>query len=403
MHENMNILFISLVILGYGFVSKLITRFNISGPMVFATIGVVLSPLGFNLIELNIDAKTVTVIAELALIIVLFSDASSLPLNKLKYEWGIAFRLLFIGLPITIIMTTYFANIFFPNEMFTYLLLMALILAPTDAALGKAVVTDTSVPEKVRSSINVESGLNDGIVYPILLTVVAMIVSGQEHSQDNAWIAYVFEQIVLGALSGSIVGYLSAMLARYSIKRKWMLEEYENLIPIALAILAYYLAESIGGNGFISAFFAGLLVGNYSQELKEHVESFAESEGDLLIMISFLVFGLVFIPATYEFWNIKTFMFAVLSLTLFRMIPVSLSLLGTRFDFQTHLFIAWFGPRGIASILYVLVIVDKIGSIKAHESVFAVITMTIMLSIILHGLSAQPFARLYSKKEHKNV
>ena len=403
MHENMSILLIALIVLVYGHISKLITRFNISGPIIFTSIGVLLSPFGFDLVETNLDANLITVIAELALVIVLFSDASGLQLKELRYEWGIPFRLLFIGLPLTIIFTTYVGHLFFHEEIFTYVLLMALILAPTDAALGKAVVTDTKVPQKIRSSINVESGLNDGIVYPIIITVVAMILNHQEQANDNSWIGYVFTQIGVGALAGSIVGFISAKLSTYSIKKSWMLSEYENLIPIALAVLAYYLAEYFGGNGFISAFFAGLLVGNFNQDLKEHIENFAESEGDLLIMISFLVFGLTFIPATVDFWNLNTFIFSILSLSIFRMLPVAISLIGTKFDIATISFIGWFGPRGIASILYVLIIIHEISSIKGHEEVFSVITITILLSIFLHGISAQPLAKLYAKNQHNNT
>ena len=210
------------------------------------------------------------------------------------------------------------------------------------------------------------------------------------------------EQILFGAIIGSITGYVSARISTVVISKKWMLIEYKNLIPIALAVLAYYLAEYFGGNGFIAAFFAGLFIGNYNEELRGHIENFAESEGDLLMLISFLVFGLVFIPATIEYWNLKIFVFALLSLTLFRMLPVAISMIGSRLNIPTVLFLGWFGPRGIASILYTLVIVHEIGSIKGHEAVYAVISLTILLSILLHGVSAQPFVRMYTKK-HKDT
>jgi len=401
MDESLAILIIALTVLGYGFISNLISRFNISGPMVFMIVGVMISPLVTGFASKPLNGDIVQIVAEMALVIVLFSDASGLRLKTLK--WGIPVRLLFIGLPLTIVFTAYVASIFFPNEMFTYILLMSLILAPTDAALGKAVVTDESVPEKIRSSINVESGLNDGIVFPMLVTVVAMIIHGQTQAQDNGWILFVGKQILFGAMAGAFIGYFSAIISNAMIRKKWMLVEYENLIPIALAVLSYYFAEYFGGNGFIAAFFAGLFVGNYSEDLREHVENFAESEGDLLIMISFVIFGLVFIPATIDFWNMTTFGFALLSLTVLRMLPVAISLIGTRFDMATVLFIGWFGPRGIASILYVLIVAQEIGSIKGHEPIYAVISLTIILSIFAHGISAQPFARLYAKnhKEEK--
>ncbi len=402
MENNAAILSIALVVLGYGYFSKLLLRFNISGPMIFTAIGILLSPLGFSITVANLNSELVQITAEIALIVVLFSDASGLNLEKLKHEWSIPARLLFIGLPITIIVAIVAAKIVFPNETILYLVLMALVLAPTDAALGKAVVTDENVPEKIRSSINVESGLNDGIVFPLLITVVAMIASGQEHGQDNGWIAYVARQISFGAIIGAIVGYSGARLSVTVLRRNWMETSYQNLIPIALAILSYFLAEHFGGNGFIAAFFSGLFVGNYSKQLREHIEDFVESEGELLILISFLVFGVTFIPATIDYWDFPVFLYALLSLTVLRMIPVAISLIGTRFDLSTILFIGWFGPRGIASILYVLVVVNEVHSIKDHETIYAVITMTVLLSIIFHGLSAQPFARFYGKT-HKEM
>ena len=402
MHENMTMLIITLVVLGYGYFSRLMQRFNISGPMVFMGVGIFLSPLGIGLTKIHIDSVLVQTIAEMALVIILFSDASQLHLKKLRYEWSIPARLLLIGLPLSIVFTGYMAHLFFPRESYTYVLLMALILAPTDAALGKAVVMDKALPENIRASINIESGLNDGIVYPLLVTVVAMIIGGQSYAQEEKWIPYVLEQILFGAIIGSIIGYVSARISTVVISKKWMLIEYKNLIPIALAVLAYYLAEYFGGNGFIAAFFAGLFIGNYNEELRGHIENFAESEGDLLMLISFLVFGLVFIPATIEYWNLKIFVFALLCLTLFRMLPVAISMIGSRLDILTVLFLGWFGPRGIASILYTLVIVHEIGSIKGHEAVYAVISLTILLSILLHGVSAQPFVRMYTKK-HKDT
>lgn len=296
--------------------------------MIFMAVGIFLSPLGIGVAHIHIDSELVQTIAELALVIVLFSDASQLKLKELRYEWSIPTRLLLIGLPLTILFSAYIAHLFFPQELTTYVLLLALIL---------------------------------------------------------------------GGILGSIVGYLSARISTVVIKNGWMLMEYKNLIPIALAVLAYFIAEHFGGNGFISAFFAGLFVGNYNQDLRQHIEDFAESEGDLLMLISFLVFGLVFIPPTIMYWDLKILIFSLLSLTLFRMLPVAISLIGSRLDMSTVLFIGWFGPRGIASILYTLTIVHEIGSIKGHEEIYAVISLTIFLSIILHGISAQPFVSRYVK------
>jgi len=193
-------------------------------------------------------------------------------------------------------------------------------------------------------------------------------------------------------------------IAGYVTRREWMEHQHYNLTPIALAIFSYYMAEHFGGNGYIAAFFSGLLLGNTNGELRRNVEDFAESEGELLIMISFLVFGLVFVPATISYWDMNAWIFSLLSLTLLRMVPVAIGFGFFKLDLSSRLFIGWFGPRGIASILYILVAVHHLKGIEGHETIYAVATLTILLSILLHGFSAQPLAAIYSsryKNKHK--
>ena len=397
MHEQLMILGIALVILGYGYFSKLLSRFNISGPMIFTAVGILLSPLVLGGKPIQPNTEAVQIIAEIALILVLFSDAAMLNFEHLKKQWRLPTRLLFVAMPVTILLSTWTAKFFFPTEPIIFLLLLALILAPTDAALGKAVVSDQRIPERVRNTINVESGLNDGIVFPVLLTVLAIIGSNGSGSEGDGWLGYIAQQISIGAVAGALVGWGGAKLAHFAMLREWMEHQYRNLIPIALAIFSFYVAEHFGGNGYIAAFFGGLFLGHSNDELKSNVENFAESEGELLIMVSFLVFGLVFIPASIHYWDINIWIYALLSLTLLRMIPVAIGFGRFKLDLPTRLFIGWFGPRGIASILYILVAVHQLGGIKEHITIFATASLTILLSIILHGISAQPLAILYSR------
>ena len=400
MDEHIVILVIALIVLLYGYISKWLARFDISGPMMFTGLGLLFSPLGLQITQVQVDAEFVTILVEIALVLVLFSDAALLDLKLLKQSWQLPARLLFIGLPLTVVAATLVAQLLFPDQPLTYLILLALLLTPTDAALGKAVVSDPKVPKLIRSTINVESGLNDGIIFPILLTVVALIGSGVEHTQGNGWIGYVAEQIIFGALVGGAVGYLGTRLQLACSKRDWMVESYQNLIPIALAILAYYLAEDFSGNGFIAAFFAGLYAGNTSEMARNHIEDFAESEGELFVLISFFIFGLAFVPITLPFVTVEVVLYALFSLTLLRMIPVMISLIGAKLDIATMAFIAWFGPRGIASILYVLIVAHEIGTIEGFQTLYAVVTVTVLMSIVAHGLSAQPLANWYAKR-HK--
>lgn len=344
------------------------------------------------------------VVLIIALVLVLFADAALLDFKLLKQSWKIPARLLFIGLPITIVVGTFVATLIFPDEPLTYLILLALLLTPTDAALGKAVVTDPKVPERIRLSINVESGLNDGIVFPIVLTVIVLILSGLIETQNNDWMGYVVEQIILGALVGGAVGYLGTKLTMKAVEKRWMELNYQNLVPIALAILSFYLAESFGGNGFIAAFFAGLYAGNTSEKTREHIEDFTESEGELFVLVSFFLFGLVFVPLTVPYVTFDVILYAFLSLTVLRILPVMISLIGAKLDLATMVFIAWFGPRGIASILYVLIVVHDMGTMQGFETIYAIVTLTVLMSILAHGLTAQPFANWYAKshkEEHK--
>jgi len=394
MHEQILILGVAITMLGYGYFSKLLSSFNISGAIVFTSIGFLLSYFG---LEIKPDATLVQILAEIALIVILFSDAAIINISTIK--WRIPNRLLFVAMPLSIAFAFLVGRYLFNQTPSILILMLALILAPTDAALGKAVVSDKRIPEIVRSSINVESGLNDGIVFPLFLTVLA--ISLGESSNGNLW-GYIFKQIIVGAIAGGLIGFLGAKLFSISSKRDWIEHSYKNLTPLALAIFAFYFAEHFGGNGYISAFFAGLIAGNISNSLRDSIENFAESEGELFVMVSFLIFGLIFIPNSIVYWNFKAFIYAILSLTIIRIIPVIFSFGFFKIDLATRLFIGWFGPRGIASILYILVAVSQIGAnLKFYEEIFAIASLTITLSIFLHGFSAKPFVWLYTKKEHK--
>jgi NhaP-type Na+/H+ or K+/H+ antiporter len=380
--------------------------------MVFTGLGLLISPLGLDVIQVDIDAEFVTIIVEVALVLVLFCDAALLDLKLLGQSWHLPMRLLLIGLPITILVGTFVAQLVFPNEPAVNMILLALLLTPTDAALGKAVVTDLKIPKKIRSTINVESGLNDGIIFPLVITLLAMISSGltEADTGDFHWLAYVLEQVAFGALVGAAIGYTGTKFSQYSITKNWMVSSYQNLVPIALAILSFYLAEVLNGNGFIAAFFAGLLAGNTCELARDNIEDFAESEGELLVLISFFLFGLAFVPVVIHYITLNVVIYAVLSLTVLRMLPVMLSLLGakldessqhSRLDLGTMAFIAWFGPRGIASILYVLTVAHELGGFSGFENIYATVMLTVLMSIIAHGISAQPLANWYSKKLKK--
>ncbi|MFK8017185.1 MAG: cation:proton antiporter, partial [Gammaproteobacteria bacterium] len=272
--------------------------------------------------------------------------------------------------------------------------MLAAILAPTDAALGQAVVTSRHVPVRIRQAVNVESGLNDGIALPAVLLFAAM--AGAHHGPHGAggWGAFVAAQLILGPLVGGLVGAGGARIIDTAIERGYIGTAAQGLAVLALIALCFALAEMVGGNGFIAAFVGGIAFGNVVRHDCEFLFEFMESEGQLLTLITFLVFGAVLLPEGLVHVDGATVLYALLSLTVLRMLPVWLSLLGTGVRLPTALFLGWFGPRGLASILFLLVILEEAGML--HESrLLSVTVVTVALSVLLHGISAAPFARRY--------
>lgn len=397
MAEYPVIVFTALLILGYGVFSKLAERSVITAPMVFVTVGIIISFFVGEEWKEGINARWVEPIAQITLILVLFLDASTLDLKALMKDRRLPIRLLFIGLPITMIMGILIAIPLFPGIELWPLAMMAIILSPTDAALGLAVVTSEIVPLRIRQTINVESGLNDGIAFPPLLICIAVLAGHSTgESGFSYWGIFILKQFVYGPLIGGLVGWVGGYLVETSSKRGWMNHMFQRLASIAIAFLAYSLAEAVHGNGFIAAFFAGMLLGTRTESIRARIHEFGEAESQALILFIFLLFGMILVPASFSYWDTPTIIYAILSLTIIRMLPVAISLLGTELSWGTIGFIGWFGPRGIASVLYLLMMVIDLGR-EGYRQIIAVITLTVLLSIFLHGITAVPFSKFYQK------
>lgn len=388
----------AILILGYGLFSKLAEKSIITPPMVFVFVGLFVSIFRFDVSEVGLHAPLVKVIAELTLILVLFLDASTINLKNLISERQLPIRLLLIGLPLTMLLGFLIAKPLFPDMNIWVVALMALILSPTDAALGLAVVTSKFVPEKIRQTINVESGLNDGIALPPILICVAALSVHDSHGTGFAyWGLFTLKQFIFGPIIGGIVGYIGGLLVEKASKNEWMNKTFQHLISLSLAILSFYLAETVHGNGFIAAYFAGLLLGTTTHSVRERIHEFGEAESQVLQLLIFLLFGMVLIPLSYQNWDWQAWVYAILSLTAIRILPVVLSLAGTELTRGTKYFIGWFGPRGIASILYLIMVTIELG-LSGLEKMISVIVLTVTLSIYLHGISANPLAKLYNTK-----
>lgn len=401
MTEYPIILFTAVLILGYGIFSKVAERSIVTAPMVFVTVGILVSFFSFDLLAEGRKAPYVKVLAEATLILVLFVDASTLNLKRLIRERKLPLRLLGIGLPLTMVLGALIALPLFPEEGKWSLLLMALILSPTDAALGQAVVISPMVPEKIRQTINVESGLNDGIALPPILVCLAVLAGGADELNASYWFAFVLKQFIYGPVIGGLVGWVGGWLVDEASKKGWMNHTFQQLASVSLAVLAFSLAESAHGNGFIASFFAGLLLGARTEELRQRIRDFGEAESHAMVLFIFLLFGMFLVPMSFPLWDWQALVYAVLSLTFIRMVPVALCLWGSELSRPSIWFIGWFGPRGIASVLYLLMMVLKLGA-EGYERITAVITLTVLLSIFAHGVSAVPLSKLFGRPRNSN-
>ena len=396
MHNHHLLIFFAILIFAFGLFSRIAENKSITGPMFFMTVGILSSSLVFNLFEIHYKMEPIKLVAELALTLVLFIDATLIERKFLRTPSArISARLLLIGLPLTMLAGTGLGVLMFGSVGIMSIVLMALILSPTDAALGQAVVKSEDVPGGTRQAISVESGLNDGIALPPILICMALLGAEAGH-HDGGWGDFVIKQVTLGPLVGLIVGLSGGWLIQKMSDRGWMEETFQRLSALPIAIIAFAFAETVGGNGFISAFAAGLglTIAVTSDKVRHQIQEFGETEGTQLIMVVFLIFGLVMVPIAVQYWGWPELIYALASLTVIRMIPVAISMIGSGFDWRTVVFIGWFGPRGIASILYLLMAIAAIG-FTGYEQVMSVIVLTVMISVYAHGISALPFSRSY--------
>jgi NhaP-type Na+/H+ or K+/H+ antiporter len=395
MHEHEVLIFAAAMVFLFGLVSKASERWFVSGPMVFVTVGVIVGPLGLNLFHLKADAETITLIAEITLILILFVDGSLINLGAVKQS-KLPVRLLGIGLPLTMLAGFGVGILMFGELGLWAVALIALVLSPTDAALGQAVVKSEVVPDNIRQSISMESGLNDGIALPPILVCFAALGAAST-GNEGAWLGFMLKQLTLGPLVGVAVGLAGGWLLSTASQKGWMEGTFERLAALSLALVSFALAEAVGGNGFIAAFCAGLALGARELPILHSIQEAGEAEGTMLSLGVFLLFGLAAIPMALEYWGWREFLFAILSLTLVRMVPVAIAFVGTRQDLATTLFVGWFGPRGIASVLYLLLALAAIG-LPGHEHLMSIIILTVTLSVFLHGVSALPLCKLYANR-----
>jgi NhaP-type Na+/H+ or K+/H+ antiporter len=382
------------VVLAYALVSRRLDQTPITAAIFFLSAGLLFGRDGLGWIDFTVQGETLRVLAEATLTLVLFGDASRIDLRALRKEYSVPVRLLGVGLPLTILVGCAIAAALFGALSFGEALVLAIILAPTDAALGQAVVTDPRLPSRVRQGLNVESGLNDGICVPLLFIALAISDTEDHALSTHGALTLVGEAIGYGVLFGVVCGAAGAVLLRLARDHRFAQSSWLEAVPVGTALLSYGLAAPLGGSGFIAAFVAGFTFGAVLRNAHE-VSYLLEELGGLANAATFILFGAAIVGPILGGLTWTAVLYGLLSLTLARMLPVAVSLLGTKARSPTVAFLGWFGPRGLASIVFTVVVLDD-ANLPDMGTITVVVVFTIVVSVYAHGLTARPLTGLYA-------
>jgi NhaP-type Na+/H+ or K+/H+ antiporter len=379
----------------YSLVSRQLGRSVVTGPIIFTIAGIVVRASLSLSIDIEENLKVLLFIAEMGLVLLLFTDASRIRLENLQSLRRLPTRLLSVGMLLTILLGAIAALIVFPHLSIWEAGILAAVLAPTDAGLGQVIVSSPRVPTRIRNALNVEAGLNDGMSVPFLMFFIAMAQSGSEGG--GILTRFLIEELGFGVLLGAAIGLMGGLLLGWAHRRKWMAESLEQLGLVSLPILAMIFSEPSGASMFIISFVAGMTSQLGFKEVGEHSVEFTEGWGQLFNLFVFFFFGLV----SHQVWFLikpDLVIYAILSLTVIRILPVAIALIGTHLNRATVLFMGWFGPRGLASIVLGLVYIEQEALLPGEPTIRVAVMMTVLLSIFAHGLSALPGINLYEKR-----
>ncbi len=391
---------VALAVLAVAAVSRRLSGTPVTAAMVFVAVGVLIGPEVAGEVNPSPSGEAIRTLAEATLALVLFADASRIRLGALRREYVVPLRLLGIGLPLTIAVGALLAAVLFNQLTFAEALVLAVLLAPTDAALGQAVVTDPRLPSRISQGLNVESGLNDGVCVPLLFIVLAAADVDTHVASGHHAITIVAEEIGYGILGGAGAGLLVAAVVTIGRRKHLIADSWLQVIPVAGAALSYGVAAALGGSGFIAAFLAGMLFGALVRESDE-ASHLSEGLGGLLDGLTFLAFGAVLLGPALAHLSWSILGYAVLSLTVVRLLPVAIALLGTGARRPTIAFLGWFGPRGLASIAFAVIVVEQ-SHLPHVQTILLTTYLTVGLSVLAHGLSAAPLADRYARWYHSH-
>ena len=379
----------------FSLASRRLERTVVTAPIVFTVAGMLMFPALERILRFGVDQQVFLGLAEVGLVMLLFTDASRTDLNILRSIQTLPARLLSSGLLLTIVLGAVVARLVFPNLSWWEAGILGAILTPTDAGLGQVIVNSPRVPMRIRQALNVEAGLNDGLSVPFMLFFTALAAARIEGYATHLP-RLVLEQLGIGALIGAAIGLAGGWLLSVARRKDWMAEPFLQIGVVTLPLLCLAVSELLHASMFIAAFVAGLAVQIGFKEAGQHSVEFAEDWGQLLNLAVFFLFGLVVVRNWPQFTP-AAWLYAVLSLTVVRMLPVAIALIGTRLSRASVLFMGWFGPRGLASIVLGLVYLEQEVHLPGEPTLKLAVIVTVMLSIFAHGLSALPGINLYAK------
>jgi NhaP-type Na+/H+ or K+/H+ antiporter len=393
MYDNLAVLAIFAFI--FSVVAGKVERGIIAGPIIFIAFGLLAGPMGIGLLDFDVNAVQLRVIADLTLALVLFIDAANADLSLLAAHSRIPQRMLIVGLPLCIALGVVCGFVLFPGVTLFELCVLATMLAATDAALGKAVVTNKAVPGRIREGLNAESGLNDGLCVPILFVFLALAAGsvGEEGGSALA-LKLVAKEIGIGLAVGLGLTALGVGFITFCWRRGWMTEIWLQIPVVVLALACFATAQSLHGSGYIAAFVGGLLFGHFAKSETHKLVLAAEGTGELLAMVTWIIFGAAVLGQSWNSMSWQIVLYAVLSLTVIRMLPMVLSLTGSGEPLQSKLFLGWFGPRGLASIVFAVIVAGA--NLPNGDLLINTVVCTVTLSVIAHGLTANPLSRVFS-------
>lgn len=383
------------VLLGYSLISRRLEETILSGPMVFTLAGIGTALGAPAELVAALKSNVLLHLAEIGLVLLLFTDAARTDLSLLRKSGGLPARLLGIGLPLTIGLGVLAGVLSFPALLVWEVAILAAILAPTDAGLGQVIVVSPRVPVLVRQALNVEAGLNDGLAVPFLLFFIAVAAAGE--GTGAGFMQFVVEQLGYGVAIGAAIGFAGGVLLRRAIQRGWISSPFIQIGMLTLPVLCLVVSGAVSASAFIAAFVAGLALRLGIRHVVTRNLEFDEISGQTINLAVFFLFGMVVV----RYWGHidgATVLYAILSLTVVRMLPVALSLLGSRLNLSTVLFMGWFGPRGLASIVLGLIYLEHDFHLPGESTIRAAIIATVLLSIFAHGLSAQPGIGIYARR-----